>query len=89
MDLHGSRDRTCPANSTTSSDGWNYTPVDEVMKVWAQANGCTGTSTLTRYEAATRCLSDQRPHLPPTNVDHRTAPTPRPPIPGTLPSGTA
>ena len=48
MDLHGTRDNVCPANGTTSSDGWNYEPVDNVMKVWAAAHGC-GQSTTTRH----------------------------------------
>lgn len=48
MDLHGTRDRTCPGNDTTSSDGWKYQPVDDVLKVWAAANGCSSTSTITR-----------------------------------------
>lgn len=49
MDLHGTRDRTCPANDTTSSDGWNYEPVDNVIKVWATAHGCTGTAKIVHF----------------------------------------
>jgi len=49
MDLHGTSDRTCPGNSITSSDGWNYEPVDNVLKVWAAANGCSNTGTLKKY----------------------------------------
>lgn len=49
MDLHGITDRTCPANSTTSSDGWNYTPVDDVLKVWGSAHGCTSMSTVKHF----------------------------------------
>jgi len=49
MDLHGTRDTTCPGNSTTSSDGWNYEPVDNVLKVWATAMGCSSTSTIKKY----------------------------------------
>lgn len=52
MDLHGTRDTTCPANTTTSADGWNYEPVDNVMKVWASAHGCSGSSTITKYDTA-------------------------------------
>eukprot|EP00035_Acanthoeca_spectabilis_P034246 m.27910 g.27910 ORF g.27910 m.27910 type:complete len:354 (+) comp6488_c0_seq1:84-1145(+) len=52
MDLHGTRDTTCPANTTTSADGWNYEPVDSVMKVWASAHGCSGSSTITKYDTA-------------------------------------
>lgn len=49
IDLHGTTDRTCPANSTTSSDGWNYTPVDEVMQVWAKAHGCSASTKITHF----------------------------------------
>lgn len=52
MDLHGTSDRTCPGNSTTSSDGWNYEPIDNVLKVWAAANGCSNTGALKKYDTA-------------------------------------
>lgn len=52
MDLHGTTDRTCPANTTTSSDGWNYEPVDKVMKVWAEAHGCSSPSSFVKYNTA-------------------------------------
>lgn len=48
MDLHGSRDRTCPANTTVSAEGWNYQPMDSVMEVWAKALNCKS-PTATRY----------------------------------------
>lgn len=49
MDLHGTTDRVCPANSTVSNSGWNYEPVDNIMKVWATANGCSGVNTIKRF----------------------------------------
>lgn len=52
MDLHGSNDRTCPANGTTSSDGWNYEPVDNVLKVWATAMGCSDVTSLKKYDTS-------------------------------------
>ena len=53
MDIHGAVDDIIPANrsggepggpegSTVSSDGFYYEETDEVMKVWADSNGCTG-----------------------------------------------
>lgn len=52
MDLHGTSDRTCPANDTTSVDGWNYEPVDNVMKVWATAHGCSNSASMVKYNTA-------------------------------------
>eukprot|EP00039_Didymoeca_costata_P025105 m.12355 g.12355 ORF g.12355 m.12355 type:complete len:359 (+) comp4638_c0_seq1:402-1478(+) len=49
LDLHGDADNICPANSTTSTDGWNYIPVDDVLKVWGTATGCVSMSTLRHF----------------------------------------
>jgi len=50
LDLHGTRDSTCPGNSTTSSDGWNYEPVDNVLTVWAEALGCSASRSLRKFD---------------------------------------
>eukprot|EP00729_Bicosta_minor_P002541 gene2541-29919_t len=53
MDIHGAADDIIPANrsqgepggpegATVSSDGFYYAETDEVMKVWADANACSG-----------------------------------------------
>jgi len=52
LDLHGSRDSVCPANGTTSVDGWNYEPVDNVMRVWAAGHGCTGSTSMKFFKTA-------------------------------------
>lgn len=49
LDLHGTRDRVCPGNDTTSSDGWNYEPVDNVLRVWAEANGCSNPGNIQKF----------------------------------------
>merc|ERR1719499_1656148 len=46
LDVHGSRDQTVPANASSgseyASDGdWYYTPIDEVMEQYGDANGCS------------------------------------------------
>jgi len=41
LDTHGVNDQTVPANSTTSADGWHYTPVNsDIVPSWLKANGC-------------------------------------------------
>merc|ERR1712146_255264 len=37
------------ANTTVSQEGWNYQPVDEVMRVWAAANGCSNEKVIKRW----------------------------------------
>jgi hypothetical protein len=41
LDIHGSNDRTVPANTSLSSDGYYYTTTADIFKVWEQANGDT------------------------------------------------
>ena len=50
LDLHGTNDRTCPGNTTNSSDGWNYEPVDNVLTVWADALGCSSPASIKKYD---------------------------------------
>ena len=42
MNIHGTRDTEIPALGAISVSGWLYSPVDEIMKVWASYNECTG-----------------------------------------------
>merc|ERR1712166_1725892 len=48
IDIHGTNDKTVPANSSMSSGGYYYTPVQEIFEGnkyaggWKKANGCTG-----------------------------------------------
>jgi carbohydrate-binding DOMON domain-containing protein len=55
IDLHGTNDRTCPANTTTSSDGWNYTPV-------SLSHGCTHTHTHTHTRTNTNTHTHTHTH---------------------------
>lgn len=42
LDIHGVNDKTVPANSTTSADGWHYTPINSgIVPNWVKANGCS------------------------------------------------
>merc|ERR1719195_2013638 len=54
LDVHGTRDRTVPANASSglpyASDGdWYYTPIDEVMEQYGQANGCSEINGIRTY----------------------------------------
>lgn len=40
LDVHSFEDEDVPANGSVSSDGWYFTPVQEIMSAWRQANGC-------------------------------------------------
>jgi len=42
MNFQGSRDRAVPEDGTTSSDGYYYTPAEDVLGLWAQeeSQGC-------------------------------------------------
>lgn len=48
IDIHGTNDKTVPANTSTSSDGYYYTTVHDMFEGneyapgWKKANGCTG-----------------------------------------------
>merc|ERR1719253_2170389 len=50
IDLHGVNDRIVPANESLSSDGYYYTPLEEIFNGnayspgWKTANGCSGPS---------------------------------------------
>jgi hypothetical protein len=44
IDIHGSKDTTVPANTSLSGDGYYYTTVADIFKVWGQANGCSGST---------------------------------------------
>ena len=50
LDLHGSHDRTVPANVSLSADGYHYVTTKEILegthdsKGWKHANGCSGPS---------------------------------------------
>ena len=40
MNVWGTNDRIVPADGSLSSDGYWYTPVDDVMDAWGSAQGC-------------------------------------------------
>jgi polyhydroxybutyrate depolymerase len=40
MNVWGSKDRIVPADGSLSSDGFWYTPVNDVMDAWGSAQGC-------------------------------------------------
>ena len=42
MNIHGTRDTEIPALGAISVSGWWYSPVSEIMKVWAKYNECHG-----------------------------------------------
>ena len=87
MDIHGTEDDIIPANvsnglgpgphgSTTSSDGFYYTPTDTVMEKWASRNECSGEPYQYVTEVRSPLLLSAQPAPPP--------PPPPPPIPLTL-----
>lgn len=40
LDVHGFEDDVVPANKSMATNGWYFTPTDEIFKVWKEANGC-------------------------------------------------
>lgn len=44
IDIHGSKDTIIPANTSLSGDGYYFTTVADIFKVWGKANGCSGNS---------------------------------------------
>eukprot|EP00937_MAST-01D_sp_MAST-1D-sp2_P001511 g1511.t1 len=51
LDLHGTKDKEVPCNTSTSQDGWYFELQSSIIPAWAKANGCSRTS-LTAYKAA-------------------------------------
>merc|ERR1719223_1435525 len=68
LDVHGTRDKTVPANTSLSADGYYYTTVQEIFDGneyaggWKQANGCTGPTSHypTKYDGQSHlyCISE-------------------------------
>ena len=45
MNVWGTNDRIIPADGSLSSDGYWYTPVDDVMDAWGSSQGCDAIAT--------------------------------------------
>ena len=55
ISVWGTRDRVVPGDGGTSNDGFYYSPVDDVQKVFAEYNGCNTNTDPVNYPSSVDC----------------------------------